>query len=309
MATPLVSIITPCFRQAHFLSAAIESVLAQTYPHVEIIVVNDGSDDNTDEVAQTYKDKITYIRQENKGLCGARNTAIAAAKGEYFLFLDSDDLLDRNAIQSMVEAVGGKRDCLALIGLRFFETDPAQGKEKLLPDEPLLPRLFADNIAPPHCYLTPAHLVKAVGGFSQRAPGCEDWELWTRIAIRGAGAVTVPRIGALYRQYAGSMSTNTLKMHGGRIQVLLGIREQIRGSETLMRQWGHVLASVEADLAVLYFDVGYHAAQGGRLSQSLASYRQSIAYGFSTPRAVAGMAKAVPHAGRHQIEKLLTRRS
>ena len=90
---PLVSIIIPSWNTAAYVGEAVDSALAQTYPNIEIIVVDDGSTDNTKELLQPYADagKIHYVYQANKGLAGARNTGIRMAKGEYIAFLDDDD--------------------------------------------------------------------------------------------------------------------------------------------------------------------------------------------------------------------------
>ena len=98
--TPLVSIIIPTYNSASFITEAIDSCLMQTYTKFEIIVINDGSTDNTDEVVLKYIDKITYIKQENAGAARARNLGIAEAKGDYIAFLDADDLWSEDKIQN-----------------------------------------------------------------------------------------------------------------------------------------------------------------------------------------------------------------
>src|SRR5450756_966886 len=90
---PLVSVIVPAFRCAQYLTQAIESVLAQEGPSVELVVVNDGSPDETDEVVRPYLDRIVYIKQENRGLSAARNVGFRASHGEFICFLDADDIL------------------------------------------------------------------------------------------------------------------------------------------------------------------------------------------------------------------------
>ncbi len=92
----LVSVVIPCYKQAHFLPEAIKSVLAQTYSGVEAIVVDDGSPDNTSEVACRHRD-VRCIRQQNQGLSGARNTGLRESRGSFVMFLDADDRLLRNA--------------------------------------------------------------------------------------------------------------------------------------------------------------------------------------------------------------------
>src|SRR3989344_3204500 len=100
----IVSVIIPAYNAGHYLGEAIESALAQTYPAVEIIVVDDDSTDNTQEIAHWYSAErnIIYIHQENKGLSAARNAGIHAAQGEYIALLDSDDIFLPSKIERQV---------------------------------------------------------------------------------------------------------------------------------------------------------------------------------------------------------------
>ena len=92
--TPTVSIIIPCYNQAHYLGQTIESALKQSYSCVEVIVVNDGSTDNTALVASRFLSQIGYVEQTNAGLSAARNSGLERATGDYVVFLDSDDLVE-----------------------------------------------------------------------------------------------------------------------------------------------------------------------------------------------------------------------
>src|ERR1051325_3457562 len=94
MKAPLkkVSVIIPAYNKAEYTRRTVESVLAQTYPNIEIIVVDDGSKDQTSQVMAEYGDRITYIQKSNGGACSARNEGIRHAKGEFLTLLDCDDL-------------------------------------------------------------------------------------------------------------------------------------------------------------------------------------------------------------------------
>src|SRR5690349_3602213 len=89
---PKVSVIIPTYNRAQFIARAVDSVLEQTYKDFEIIVIDDGSSDNTQEILKAYEGKIRYVYQQNKGISAARNRGIQEAKGEYIAFLDSDDV-------------------------------------------------------------------------------------------------------------------------------------------------------------------------------------------------------------------------
>jgi len=245
VSAPLVSVVIPCFRQAHFLPAALASVFAQTHPAVEAVVVNDGSDDATDAVARGFLPRIRYVAQANAGLSAARNAGIGAATGEYLLFLDADDLLHARAIEWLVGAAAGRGAALAVCGWRKFATDPAVpiGADFIVPPGPALPRLIHANLAPPNAYLCTRALVDAVGRFERGLRSCEDWDLWLRLALAGAAFVPVPHVGAYYRQTPGSMSTNHERMLATRTEVLLRAHAELARNPAALAQWGGELAT------------------------------------------------------------------
>lgn len=106
---PLFSIIIPSYNRAHILPHAIVSVLNQTYSDWELIIVDDGSTDATQDVVQNYNDfRIDYVRKENGGVCSARNLGVHSAKGEYIVFLDSDDTVDEKWLENFSDSI--KRD-------------------------------------------------------------------------------------------------------------------------------------------------------------------------------------------------------
>lgn len=116
----LVSVIIPCYNHGRFLSKAIESVLTQTYSNFEIIVIDDGSTDNTKEIVQNYKE-VKYVYQINQGLSASRNTGIDQSTGEYLVFLDADDWLLTDALMTNLNILRASPQ-LAFVsgGFRFF---------------------------------------------------------------------------------------------------------------------------------------------------------------------------------------------
>jgi glycosyltransferase involved in cell wall biosynthesis len=263
-----VSVVVPCYRQGHLLGDAIDSVVSQTYPAVEIVVVNDGSDDDTEAVAHRYGRRVRYVSQPNAGLAAARNAGIAAASGDYLLFLDADDLLDPSAIAALVDVMAGRTDRLALMGFRLFTSDPGSGEDirprdsltglqrsfdldplltqPLPPDilarPVLLPYLFYLNLGPCHAWLCSRQLVLDVGVMDTKLiPGCEDWDLWIRLALAGVDLGITPHIGALYRRYPGSMSTNVAQMLDARVDVLLKACRRLRSHPDMQHWAAHLL--------------------------------------------------------------------
>jgi glycosyltransferase involved in cell wall biosynthesis len=120
---PLVSVVIPCYNQAHFLGEAIESVLAQRHPRLEVIVVDDGSPDDTSEVAARYPG-VRCVRQENQGLSAARNAGLRHSGGEYVVFLDADDRLLPEAIEAGLRGFEAHPECAFVYGdYRVIATD------------------------------------------------------------------------------------------------------------------------------------------------------------------------------------------
>src|SRR5713101_4173715 len=112
---PLVSVIIPSYNHAQFLGQAIESVLAQSYSNFELIVVDDGSTDNTTEVARRYS-PVRYIYQENAGLSSARNSGLRQSRGEFLVFLDADDRLLPHALETGISCMREHPECAFVSG-------------------------------------------------------------------------------------------------------------------------------------------------------------------------------------------------
>jgi GT2 family glycosyltransferase len=230
---PLVSVVIPCYKQAEYLPEAIDSALAQTYSPLEVIVVNDGSPDDTEKVAQSYGDRIVYIHRPNGGLSAARNTGIARAQGRYFKFLDSDDYLHPEQIAWQMEALAGREDCASLTATRLFRDGKPEDHIDHVPQaKALLPDLLQDgDWGAPIAWLFPAELVRAVGGFDESLRFSEDWDFFIKLGVLGATLLVDRRVGCYYRQRPGSMSANRAGMATARARILTRLHDQLRGAE------------------------------------------------------------------------------
>lgn len=303
---PLVSVVVPCYRQGHLLSATLESVLAQSFRDLEVVVVNDGSDDDTDAVAARYGDRIRYIRQENQGLPAARNTGIAAATGKYVHFLDSDDLLHPEAIGWLVESVAGREEALVVMGYRtFIDAESPTVDRPMINDASPGLRLLTTNLAPPHAYLSSRAAVLACGGFNVRLDSCEDWDLWLRLVFAGAELIPVQRIGAYYRQHPQSMSRNLGRMARANAQVLQSVRELLDRHPERVRQLGGEPSELRLRLTDLItqerLDAGYHFREQRMYREAIRQLALSIRQGRFTASVVAGAVKLFPHWLRQLI--------
>ena len=185
-----VSIIIPTYNHARFLRAAIESALRQTRPALEVIVVDDGSTDETPEILAQFDDRICVRWQENRGPAAARNAGIAAARGDFLLFLDSDDVL----LPACVELQRARFEAEPSLGLvysdvEFFDVKGTlvrvsnQGLEGRVARELLLlegPVITSAGSG----IMVPRRVAEEVGGFDDRLLASEDWDFCYRVASR-----------------------------------------------------------------------------------------------------------------------------
>jgi len=185
---PLVSVVIPSYNYARFLGDAIESVVRQVYERVEIVVVDDGSTDDTARVVGSYP-AVKYVRQENQGLAAARNTGIRHATGEYVVFLDADDRLLPTALAAGVESLRdhpeaaftwGRFRCIGGDGSPLDDTVPPS----LPDDDPYRALLRMNHIVNPATVMYRREAIERIGGFDLDASvrASEDYDLYLRLA-------------------------------------------------------------------------------------------------------------------------------
>ena len=224
----LVNIIIPCFRQAHFLGQAIESVLAQTYPHYEIVVVDDGSPDDPIQVVKRYS-SVRYLRQANRGLPAARNSGIQASTGQYLVFLDADDRLLPNHLQANLKAFQEHPDAGFVCGdYRWFGAEGTWHVHDCRPSPDHYATLLRYNfIGPPHVVMFKRQVIEKVGGFREDLPSSEDQEIYLRIA-RDHPIYCHHEIIAEYRRHGAQMSQKFDIMLKSSLTVLRLQRDHIK---------------------------------------------------------------------------------
>jgi glycosyltransferase involved in cell wall biosynthesis len=216
-----ISVAIPAYNAELYLSEALDSVLAQSCKPWEIIVVNDGSTDRTEEIALSYGDKIRYIRQANQGLAGARNTAIREATGDWVAFFDSDDVMmpDKLCLQSAaIEA--NPNLILVYSGFSFLYSDGRTEEIAAFPARDLWPALrYRTPILPSTSVVRRAALLE-VGNF--RSVLTEDWDLWIRLIRRYSAKAfqEVPKNLLLYRHLETGLSKKYMKMATGNMSML-----------------------------------------------------------------------------------------
>lgn len=217
-----VSIITPCYNGGRFLQATLESALAQTRPPLEIIVIDDGSTDNSAVIAERFGPPVRVVRQPNHGESHARNRGLEEARGTHVLFLDADDLLAPESLAHLAGALDGVPGAVALMGCSWFTSDPEKPERAMeLPYARFYPEIIESNFGPPLCWLAPVEVVRKAGGFCEPLKWFEDWDLWWRVGLDEPRLIAIPYIGARYRQHAQSQLSTTSPANRARGHVAL----------------------------------------------------------------------------------------
>jgi glycosyltransferase involved in cell wall biosynthesis len=232
MIEPRISVVIPAYNHAAYLPQAIDSVLRQTLPPAEIVVVDDGSTDATPAVLAAYAGRIRIVRQANAGLPAARNRGTAEAGGDWLAFMDADDAWEPDRLAAMVAFLRGHPD------LRVVATAARVMTASGMPTGSILPRgavrdrittvdLLTDDKGSINSggVLVERRELLATGGFDPSLTAVEDCDMWLRLSCRGPIGF-VPRPLLLYRVHAANMS-----------------RDRLNNA----RQWLRVLARFEAD--------------------------------------------------------------
>ncbi len=220
MNMPKVSVIIPTYNRAKNLIQSIDSVMNQTYQDLEIIIVDDGSTDNTKEVLSKYDGKVRYFYQENRGVSAARNIGIKESRGEFIAFLDSDDSWLGNKLEQQ---------------MKLFQYDPsvslqysyARYLDKANNIEFIRPKnvsksfkdfLYEDTVLPTSSVVLKKSVLEEVGMFDEGLPGIEDYDLWLRCS-RKFKIGFIPETLVLKNNSSSNLSFNHSKMYIGYIKV------------------------------------------------------------------------------------------
>jgi glycosyltransferase involved in cell wall biosynthesis len=208
--SPIVSIIVPCYKQAHFLKDSLQSVLDQTYTSWECIIVNDGSPDNTEEIATQWLEKdsrFKYLKKENGGLSSARNAGIAISLGTYILPLDADDKIHLNYLEKIVKLFS-ENSGLELVSskIQYIGTSTKELK---------LPEYYYKKLLVQNCFVCTSAFKKksweCVGGYDENMKSFEDWEFWIRILNEKSQVYKIPEFMFLYRKHDEGSLSNSFK--------------------------------------------------------------------------------------------------
>ena len=210
MKKPKITIGIPCFNQSQYLADCIESILTQTVKPHEIIICNDGSQDETRYIAKSYPE-VKYIEQVNKGLASARNTMIMNMTGDYLYPLDADDMMLENCIEKIIETIEKNPDVDIIAP--SFKCFGKHTESVILTDNPVLEDFKIANRIGYFSAIKKEALLE-IGGYSPRMThGYEDYHLWVNLLSNGKKIITIKDILILYRTKENSMITDAQKHH------------------------------------------------------------------------------------------------
>ena len=254
MEKGLVSVVIPNYNYAHHLREAIDSALAQSYPDVEIIVVDDGSTDGSKDLLDQYKGKITAIFQKNQGVSAARNKGAALSQGEYLAFLDADDVWLPAKVERQIEFFRAD-PTLGLVHVGVREVDGAgrtlldrlEGLEGKVSDDLLM--LKREGILGGGSGLmVPRYVFDEVGGFDLRLSTSADWDFFYQVSTRYLVGF-VPQILLEYRVHHSNMHGNVAAMEH---DMVLAFKKAFENGPASRACYGNLYKT----LAGSYFRIG-----------------------------------------------------
>jgi glycosyltransferase involved in cell wall biosynthesis len=254
--TPRISVIIPSYNRGHLILQALKSVSDQTYTNLEIIVVDDGSNDNTTHVVSKYNDpRVVYIKHDNNmGLPSARNTGIKASSGNIIAFLDTDDLWLEHKLEEHINIFDSKRDTYVVYSgsYRYQNRKKTYIPSKFIHPKQgdLLKRLLAGNFVPAISVCIKRECFDKVGLFDPTLLSFEDWDMWIRLAKEYKFHYIPSPLNLIY------FTEDSLTAQ---------VTNFLSAEKTLLKKHYDVFCMHPSILAKRYANLGlYHAIEGNR---------------------------------------------
>ena len=279
---PAVSVVIAAYNSSAYISQALDSVYAQTFTDYEVIVVDDGSKDREDleRVLESHPLSIIYLPQENRGVSGARNSAIRIAKGTFYAQLDSDDQWTPDYLQVQVQILIDNPDVALVYPNAVIVGDTYQAGMEFMKVSPSVGEVTFETLVRQQCTVMTSvtarmSAIREAGMFDESLRRCEDFDLWVRI-LKNGGRISYHRqVLASWRRRAGSLSSDRIPM--------------LRSLLTVFATWTRTMDLTSAERAVLKEQAdhnrailglyeGKHALRTGEAGAALVHFEQANAY-------------------------------
>jgi glycosyltransferase involved in cell wall biosynthesis len=291
-SAPSVSVIIPVFGTAPFVPAALDSVLAQTYTHYEIVVVNDGSPDSAllDQLIKPYLDRIIYLVQENRGSSTARNAGIKAASGKYIAILDSDDYWHPEYLASQVAVLDSDPAIDVVYPDAFRFNAAGEFTRQFSRQHPVGGEISFLRVLSRQCEIYGGATVRRdtvvrVGLYDEKLRTGEDFDLWLRILKAGGRVAYNDRVLAYYRERPGSLTSNDMAL----VKNMLGLLDRLETKMDLSTEERRAIDRQRANaLGSLALSEGKAALRAG-----------------DRATAIAKLSEAYRHTGRWKVGAVL----
>lgn len=256
----LVSVIIPCYNYGLYLSEAIESIIAQTYDNWECLIIDDGSTDNTKDIAQSFcqKDKrVQYIYKENGGLSSARNEGLKQAKGDFIQFLDSDDYIDKDKFKDHLKIHFSNNEITVFYSDYNFVFNDGAKKKNHFDRMTLEQDAYKDFVLnwgfefviPIHCGFFKRELIKNNNiWFDETLKAREDWLFWIELAKKKAQFNYTDKVLAYYRKHDHSMVHDSSHMFKNTLLACFKVNQSI--SEDLKTKFEIKYANYLTDISI-----------------------------------------------------------
>jgi len=295
---PLVSVIIPAYQAAERIREALDSVFAQTYTNFEVVLVNDGSPDTEalEHAIRSYGARLIYIRQENRGPSGARNTAIRTARGKYIACLDSDDIYLPEHLARLVPLLEEEALDLVYCDSYFVRDEVQVGRSfvgRAFERQPQSPPVTFEKLLTEQCAVTTSAVVASrqamidAGLFDERYRRSEDFDLWVRMSFRGAKMDLLRQVGIEHRLLPGGLAADSYLLKQAQIEIYKKVLATLPVSAKQKRLIQELIARVEGlcqmDLVKRYLRDGRYpearlaAGQAAALLQDRKSRRVALA--------------------------------
>jgi glycosyltransferase involved in cell wall biosynthesis len=230
------------------LRETLDSAIRQTVPALEVIVVDDGSTDDSAAIAESYGPPVRVLRQRNQGESVAMNRALALAHGSHTVFLGADDVLHPRLLEIQLRALDGVLNGVACTGFSFFVGSVDRAMAPIMPQaETFFPAIIHGNLAPPSCWMMARETIIHAGCFYAPQKYFEDWDLNWRVGLTGATLVPVKELGFYYRQHPKSQLAS------------LGDAERAHGHAWVIERMGRALLDRD-DLLAAHGDTLFWSA-------------------------------------------------